>query len=222
MRYQFIEKHIPEWPVTVQCRVLKVSRSGFYEWRRRPKSEHEKRDEILTSAIEVAHRKSRGTYGSPRVYEALRREWQQCGKNRVARLMAKAGLAAKGKRKFRATTDSNHKHQVAENILNRVFHAVRPDEKWLADITYIWTRSGWMYLAAILDMYSRRIVGWAVESRMTKEFACRALKMAMSRRKPRKGLVHHSDRGSQYASNDYQELLKKAGMISSMSRKGNC
>jgi len=173
-------------------------------------------------AIKVIHEESRKTYGSPRIHEDLKQQGRECGRNRVARLMVKAGLAAKTKRKFKATTDSRHKLPIAENVLNREFETRNANEVWLTDITYVWTRTGWLYLAAVLDLYSRRIVGWALEKRMTKAFACRALQMAIDRRQPGKGLIHHSDRGSQYASKVYQKLLETHGMIPSMSRKGDC
>lgn len=208
--------------MTVLCKTLKVARSGFYGWRRRPKSAREMRNEELTMAIKVVHQESRETYGSPRVHQNLNRQGHPCGVNRVAKLMARAGLAAKTKRKFKATTDSKHKFPVAANVLNRDFTAPEPNKVWLTDITYIWTRAGWLYLAAVLDLYSRRIVGWALEKQMTKAFACRALQMAIDRRRPERGLIHHSDRGSQYASKDYQKLLKAYGMTPSMSRKGDC
>ena len=206
----------------VLCNTLKVARSGFYEWRGRPTSPRTRQDEFLSVSIKVIHQESRETYGSPRIHAELKRQGLKCGKNRVARLMAIGGIAAKTKRKFKATTDSKHRRPVAENVLNRQFTAKSPNEVWLVDITYIWTREGWLYLAAVLDLYSRRIVGWSLERRMTKEFACRALEMAINRRQPGRGLIHHSDRGSQYASGAYQEMLKGRGIIPSMSRKGDC
>lgn len=222
MRYQFIKESKSEWPVRVLCSTLKVSPSGFYEWRGRPTSARAQEDEALSVAIKAIHQESRETYGSPRIHVQLKRQGVHCGKNRVTRLMATAGIAAKTKRKFKATTDSKHRYPVAENVLNRQFTVKGPNEVWLVDITYIWTREGWLYLAAVLDLYSRRIVGWALERRMTKEFACRALEMALNRRRPGRGLIHHSDRGSQYASGAYQELLASRGIIASMSRKGDC
>jgi len=222
VRYQFIEESKLEWPVRVLCSTLKVSHSGFYEWRGRPTSARAQEDEALSVAIKAIHQESRETYGSPRIHVQLKRQGVHCGKNRVTRLMATAGIAAKTKRKFKATTDSKHRYPVAENVLNRQFTVKGPNEVWLVDITYIWTREGWLYLAAVLDLYSRRIVGWALERRMTKEFACRALEMALNRRRPGRGLIHHSDRGSQYASGAYQDLLANRGIIPSMSRKGDC
>jgi len=222
VRYQFIEESKREWPVRVLCSTLKVSHSGFYEWRGRPTSARAQEDEALSVAIKAIHQESRETYGSPRIHVQLKRQGVPCGKNRVTRLMATAGIAAKTKRKFKATTDSKHRYPVAENVLNRQFTVKGPNEVWLVDITYIWTREGWLYLAAVLDLYSRRIVGWALERRMTKEFACRALEMALNRRRPGRGLIHHSDRGSQYASGAYQDLLANRGIIPSMSRKGDC
>ncbi len=222
MSYQFIEKNRQHRPLEVLCRTLKVARSGFYEWQRRPKSKRAQEDEVLGVEIKAIHKESRETYGSPRIHAELKRRGQRCGKKRVARLMAASGITAKTKMKFKATTDSKHKHPVAANVLDRRFNVEGPNEVWLSDITFIWTREGWMYLAVVMDLYARRIVGWAVERRMTKEFACRALDMALKRRQPGRGLIHHSDRGSQYARGDYQKLLKNHGITASMSQKGNC
>ncbi len=177
---------------------------------------------MLSMTIKAIYRESRESYGSPRIHAELKRQGHQCGKNRVARLMAEAGIAAKNQRKFKITTNSKHKLPIAENVLGRQFTVKGPNQVWLADITYIWTREGWLYLAAVLDLYSRRIIGWALEKRMTKAFVRRAMQMAMDRRRPVGVLIHHSDRGSQYASGNYQELLKTYGVRPSMSRKGNC
>jgi len=222
MRYQFIRSHRKAWPIWLMCKVLNVSRSGFYDWEKRGESPRKKENQKLLTAIKAVHAKSRETYGSPRVHAELTADGHKCGKNRVSRLMATEGIRAKMKRKFRATTDSRHSHPVAANLLNRDFQTKEINKVWVTDITYIWTWTGWLYLAAVMDLGSRRIVGWALEKHMTKEFACRALTMAYNRRRPPKGLIHHSDRGSQYASHEYQKLLNSYGMKCSMSRKGDC
>jgi len=222
MRYQFIRMHEKAWPVTVMCRVLRVARSGYYAWRRRGEAARERQNRALTVEIKAIHSKSRKTYGSPRVHAELRRQGHCCSLNRVARLMKRAGLRSKVAKKFRATTDSNHSHPVADNLLKRDFSTSRPNEVWLADLTYIWTMEGWLYLAAVLDLFGRRIVGWALDSHIKAELACRALRMAINRRQPDAGLIHHSDRGSQYASKKYQKLLQANQMRPSMSRKGDC
>lgn len=204
------------------CRVLGVSRSGFYAWLKRPKSKRAIANDRLLAEIRRAHRKSRNTYGSRRVHKQLLSESEICSKNRVARLMRQYGIKAKTKRKFRATTNSKHSFPVAENLLNRRFEVEAPNRVWTADITYIPTDEGWLYLAAVMDLGSKRIVGFSMDERMTKELAMDALKMAIHYRKPTEGLLHHSDRGVQYASNAYQYLLAKHSMVCSMSKKGDC
>jgi transposase InsO family protein len=204
------------------CRVLAVSPSGYYAWLRRPESRRVRESRRLLVEIKAIHQENRGVYGSPRVHAELKARQMHHGKKRVARMMRENGLRAKQSKKFKATTNSNHAYPVAPNRLNRNFEADRPDRKWLADITYIPTREGWLYLAAILDLFSKRIVGWSMAGRMTKELVLDAVSMAVARRKPEPGLIHHSDRGSQYAGLDYQRALSAHGMICSMSRKGDC
>lgn len=222
MKYAFIRKHEKAWPVWLMCKVLEVSRSGYYDWKRRGESRRQRQGQELLVAIKAIHQKSRNTYGSPRVYAALKAQGYRCGLNQVARLMGEAGIRAKTKRKFKATTDSKHSYPVASNLLGRNFQVEGRNQVWLTDITYIRTKEGWLYLDAIMDLGSRRIVGWSLADRMTKEFVGKALKMAVERRRPSWGLIHHSDRGSQYASYAYQELLRKYHMRGSMSRKGDC
>jgi putative transposase len=222
MRYRFIRDNQSQFHIGAMCRVLKVSRSAFYDWLTRPKSEREKANDELMAKIVSAHKKSRRTYGSRRVQERLILDGETCSKNRVVRLMKKLGLKAKTKRKFRPTTNSRHSFPIAENLLERRFEAAGPNQVWMADITYIPTDEGWLYLAAVMDLHSRKIIGWSMGDRVTKELAIDALKMAIHQRKPAAGLVHHSDRGVQYASGDYQDLLRRYGMLCSMSRKGNC
>lgn len=206
------------------CRVLQVSRSGFYVWRRRPVSEQSQNREMLLSEIKEIHAtKEKDNYGSPRVYEELKKKEIPCCVNTIARVMQEAGIRSKMQKKFKVTTDSNHAFPVADNVLNREFDsATGPNQLWVSDITYIWTLEGWLYLTSILDLYSRKIVGWSMSSRMTKEFVEEALHMALKSRCPGKELLHHSDRGSQYCSGRYQQLLEDHGITCSMSRKGNC
>ena len=222
MRYRFIRDNQSQFHTETMCRALDVSRSGFYAWLKRPKSERAIANDELLVKIKRVHKKSRKTYGSRRVQKQLLSESETCSKNRVARLMSQHGIMAKTKRKFRATTNSKHNTPVAENLLNRQFEVDAPNKVWAADITYIPTDEGWLYLATVMDLGSKRIVGLSMGERMTKELAMDALKVAIRQRKPMEGLIHHSDRGVQYASNDYQDLLAKHGMICSMSRKGDC
>lgn len=204
------------------CQVLGVSRAGFYLWLKRPASSRNVENRQLLSEIRAIHQQSRGTYGSPRVYAELRAQSKHYGRNRIARLMREHRIQCKRKRKFRATTDSRHNFPTMENVLDRKFAVERPNKAWAADITYIPTKEGWLYLAAVMDLYSRKIVGWAMDKEIARPLVERALFMACANRSPVSGLLHHSDRGSQYACRDYQKLLKANGMICSMSRKGNC
>lgn len=207
------------------CRVLEVSRSGYYAWRQRQGTEGRRAEENrrLTERIRGIFAGSRETYGAPRIHAVLRREGKSCGQNRVARLMAAAGIRSRVRRKFRVkTTDSNHGLPIADNLLQGHFAADRPDQIWVADITYIPTDEGWLYLASILDVCSRMIVGWSIQPTLKTGLVLSALFMALGRRTPPAGLVHHSDRGSQYASKEYRDSLEDHGLLSSMSRKGNC
>ena len=221
MRYQFIEDNRKEFAITRMCRVLDVSSSGYYAWRKRPSSQQEMANQELLKAIEVAYEKSNGTYGSPRIYAEVK-ENVACSENRVARLMKKQGLAAKQKRRFKHTTKANAAHPVAPNLLDRDFTATAPNQKWTSDITYIDTQEGWLYLAVVLDLFSRRIIGWAMSARMTSKLVLDALNMAIQQRQPPSGVLHHSDRGSQYTGHLYQQLLTDYGFQVSMSRTGNC
>lgn len=222
MIFRFMHDHQAEFPIAIMCCVFQVSRSGYYAWSKRPESRRSRENRELAQEIAEIHRESNGIYGSPKVHRELRRRGKRHGKNRVARLMRKDGLYAKTKRKFRVTTDSNHSQPVAPNLLNREFNPGRPNQAWASDITYIWTAEGWLYLAVVMDLYSRTIVGWSMAERMTRQLVIDALILAAKRRDPPRGLLHHSDRGSQYASEDFQELLLQYGMICSMSRTGNC
>ena len=220
MRFQFIEDHRDELPVTRMCKALNVSPSGFYTWRSRPVSAREMANRELVKKIEAVYNDSYETYGSPRVYHELKAQDVACSENRVARLMRLRGLRAKQVRRYKTTTKRNKKHPVAPNLLKRDFTTERPDQKWLTDITYIPTQEGWLYLAVILDLYNRGIVGWAMSERMTSSLTISALKMAIRERRPGGGLIHHSDQGSQYTDGTYQALLRDHGIQASMNGVG--
>jgi putative transposase len=222
MRFRFIEDHRDVFLVRVMCAVLEVSASGYYAWRERPESRRAAADRELLTEVRRVHANSRRRYGSPRVHAALRREGKRVGRNRVARLMHRNGIQARQKRRFRKTTDSNHSFPLAPNLLARQFTAAAPNKIWLADITCVPTLEGWLYLAVVLDMFSRKVVGWAMSETMPQELTVAALRMAITNREPGKGLLHHSDRGSQYAAHAYRRLLDEHGMLCSMSRKGDC
>lgn len=222
MRFRFIEDHRDVFLVRVMCAVLEVSASGYYAWRERPESRRAAADRELLTEVRRVHANSRRRYGSPRVHAALRREGKRVGRNRIARLMHRNGIQARQKRRFRKTTDSNHSFPLAPNLLARQFTAAAPNKIWLADITCVPTLEGWLYLAVVLDMFSRKVVGWAMSETMPQELTVAALRMAITNRQPGKGLLHHSDRGSQYAAHAYRRLLDEHGMLCSMSRKGDC
>jgi len=204
------------------CSAFDLSVSGYYSWRKNPGSNRGKENVSLLTHIKAIHEESKKTYGSPRIHVELGNQGIRCGKNRVARLMRQSGIQAKHRRKFKATTDSKHNLPVQGNSLNRSFDVASPDTSWVADITYVWTREGWLYLAVILDLFSRKVIGWSMGQRMGKQLVIGALLMALGQRRPAGGLLHHSDRGTQYASHEYQAILKNAGIRCSMSRKANC
>ena len=214
--------HRREFPVTIMCAVLEVSRSGFSSWTKRDHAAKAGKRHELVRQIEQIHQGSRGTYGSPRVLRVLRGLDVKCGKGKLERLMREEGIRAKTNKKFKVTTDSNHSLPVAENLLKRSFQVGVPNNTWLADITYIWTREGWLYLAAVLDLGTRKIVGWSMNERMKEDLVLDAIDMAYRRQKPPSGLLHHSDRGSQYAGHAFQQRLWAYGMIASMSGRGQC
>ncbi|WP_243120817.1 IS3 family transposase [Pelotomaculum sp. FP] len=220
--YKFINQHRFKFRVEKMCQVFGVSRSGYYAWLKRPESRRKIRNKELIKKIRKVHQISRGTYGSPRITRTLKKQGITCSRNRVARLMRENDIAAKTRRKFKATTNSKHHYPVAENIVNQNFTASHPNQVWVADITYVATDEGWLYLAAIEDLFQRKIVGWAMDSTMTRQLVLDALRQAVWRYRPSAGLIHHSDRGSQYASHEYQQALKDYEMNASMSRKGNC
>jgi putative transposase len=223
MTYRFIDEHKHQWPVRWLCETLEVSPSAYYAWRQAPRSLQQQRRHVLVVEIRAVHAEFKACYGSPRIHEELVARGHDCCVNTVAKLMREAGIAAKTARKFRCvTTDSNHDLPVAENLLDRQFDPSAANEVWLADITYIPTREGWLYLAAVEDLYSRRVVGWAMTEHMESRLVVDALEMAIQRRLPDEGLLAHSDRGSQYASEHYQQLLAKHGIVCSMSRRADC
>lgn len=222
MRFAFIAAEKAAFPVTVLCRILAVSRAGFYAAQARPVAGRARRDAQLAVEIAAIHGESRQRYGSPRVHAELRARGRGVSRKRVARLMHHRGLAGRRRRRYRVTTDSRHPFPVAANVLARQFTAPAPDAVWVTDITYIPTGEGWLYLAVILDLCSRGIVGWAMSERITRRLTLDALGMALGHRRPPQGLLHHSDRGSQYASGDYQTALVRQGIVCSMSRRGDC
>ena len=221
MRFSFIAEKA-ELGVARLCRALGVSPSGFYAWKARPQSAHDQADDALTVHVHEVHQRGRGAYGSPRVHRGLRKKGIRVSRKRVVRLMQEAGLVGRPRRRFKHTTDSNHAYPVAENILAREFAATAPNQRWVSDTTELVTPAGKLYLAAILDLYSRFVVGWALGSLNDRHLTLRALNMALGRRCPGEGLLHHSDRGSTYASEDYQAVLEANGITCSMSRSGNC
>jgi putative transposase len=221
MRFQFIDDHRDEFPVRRLCNELNVSPSGYYAWCKRPPSAREMANQELYNKIKAVYNENYGVYGSPRIYRELKEQGIACSENRIARLMRLRGLQAKQSRRFKSTTRRKKSQPVAPNLLKRDFEAARPDQKWVADITYIATLEGWLYLATILDLYTRRVVGWAMSDRMTSDLTMSALKMALQQRQPRAGLIHHSDQGSQYTDQAYQMLLKDYGIRASMNGVGS-
>jgi transposase InsO family protein len=223
VKYAWIAAHRNEFAVQVLCRVLEVSSSGYYAWRQRAPSGRQQRQEELLNEIRQVHAQSRGIYGSPRVFKELQDRGVKACENTVAKLMHQAAIRSKTARKYvPTTTDSRHAHPVAENVLDRNFAAPTPNRKWVADITYIQTQEGWLYVAAVLDLCSRMVIGWSMAEHLKTELVEDALQMAFRRRNPSSGVLHHSDRGVQYACGDYQGLLKAHGCACSMSRRGNC
>ena len=231
MRFLFIQAHARIFHVVTMCRMLEVSKAGYYAWRARPLAERVKEDRRLSARIRVIYREAKGRYGSPRVYQELRALGLRCGKHRTARLMRAEGLRATSARRFRVTTQSDHAHPAAPNVVARDFAVPAPTPAaaaaaaaapvWMADITYLPTGDGWLYLAVILERASRRVVGWALRPHLGQELARSALEMALQHHRPAGG-IHHSDRGVQYASHAYRQQLEHAGFTASMSRRGNC
>jgi putative transposase len=222
VKYGFIRDHAIDYPVKLLCRMLSVQRSAYYDWRDQPGEVIGPEELSLRRRMKELFAASRGSLGSRMMMNNLRQEGFEIGRDKTRRLMQALELKVNQKRKYKVTTDSKHKLPVAKNVLNQDFSPSAPNQSWGTDITYLWTQEGWIYLAVVIDLYSRRVVGWSIDRRMKKALVIRALMMAANLRKPSPGLIHHSDRGSQYASHDYQKLLKQHGMICSMSRKGNC
>jgi putative transposase len=223
MRFRFIEDRRSDYPVRVMCDVLDVSPAGYYAWRWRPKSQRSSANRDLVDEIKRVHRDTSGRYGSPRIHAELKAQGRGVSRGRIERLMRRHDIRAITARPRRVwTTDSCHDFPIAPNLLDRNFVATAPNRIWLADITYVDTDEGWLYLATVLDLYSRRIVGWAMEDHLRADLPLAALKMAISAQRPEAGLIHHSDRGVQYASENYRKVLRSAGFQASMSRKGDC
>lgn len=221
MKFSIVAELADRHPVKALCQMLRVSRSGYYAWCKRGPSQRKQEDERLLVEIKAAHVHSRETYGYRRIYASLVAKNINCGIHRVRKLMQRYGLRAKRKRRYRTTTESRHRLPIASNILDRDFSATAANQKWVSDITFVPTYEGWLYISAIMDLYSRLVVGWAMESFLNQELGLKALRMALDGRQPPPGLMHHSDRGVQYASNDYQQLLSDRMIVASMSRTGN-
>jgi len=222
MRYRFIDTHKKAWPIVLMCGVLSVSRSGYYHWTARGPSRRARSNRDLDSRIRKIFARHKQRYGAPRITTDLHDEGIECSENRVARRMRALGLRAIQAKKFKVTTDSNHSKPVAPDLLEQDFAAAAPNQKWVSDISYVWTAEGWLYLAVVMDLYSRAIVGWSMNRRMTQQLVCDALTMALFRRHFPKDTIIHSDRGSQYCSRRYQRLIRNNGLRCSMGRKANC
>ncbi|TAK76140.1 MAG: IS3 family transposase [Gammaproteobacteria bacterium] len=222
VKYVFIKANEPNFSVKRMCHMLSLERSGYYAWLKRKPGKRALSNEELDKKIMIIFKRHKSRYGAKRIADELHDEGETCSKNRIARRMKYLGLYAKAKKKFKVTTDSKHNLPVAPNLLNRDFTAHAPNQKWCGDISYVWTDEGWMYLAVVIDLYSRAVIGWSIQPTMSRQLVCDALMMAIWRRKFPRGVLFHSDRGSQYCSNDYQKILKSFGFICSMSRKGNC
>lgn len=222
MKYAFIKENNRQYGVQKMCRVLKVSRSGYYGWKIRPVSKRELFDKYLAMEIRQIHIESKENYGAIKVWKALKAKSIYCGKHRVARLRKINGIESKRRRRFKVTTISKNTKWIFPNRLNRSFQVARPNKVWVGDVTYIATRNGWLYLAILLDLYSRKVIGWSMSDRNNKELVLNALNMAIERRKPQSEVLHHTDRGSTYGSDDYRSKLISSGLVPSMSRKGDC
>ena len=223
MKYSFITQHKNAYPISLQCQVLGVSRNGYYQYTNRLENrpDNPEHEEMLEWIKDIAE-SSRYTYGSRRMKRALNALGYPVSRSKTRKLMREAGVKARQRRKYKVTTNSDHQQPVFENLVNREFDVAEPDQVYAADVTYVWTQEGWLYLAVVIDLCSRRVVGWSMSSRMKARLVCDALRMAIWRRRPQAGLIHHSDRGSQYASKAFRRLLKAHGILGSMSRKGDC
>ena len=222
MKYAFVRAHRPEFRISRMCQVLQVSRSGYYDWRDREESERSQRDHVVLKEIRKIHQEMKEAYGAIKTWRTLQRSGTVCGKHRVARLRRQAGIEARRKRKFQLAYQARNTAPAPPNLLRWPFKALFPDQIWVTDVTFIPTRSGWLYLAVMIDLYTRLVVGWSMKDRPNQELVNEALMMAVEQRRPKPGLVHHSDQGILYSSGSYLALLKKYGMLRSMSGKGNC
>jgi putative transposase len=222
MKFEFMKNHANEFSIEKMSKIFNVSRSGYYQFINAKESARSKEGDRLLVLIKNIHQASRATYGSPRIHAELRFQGETCSSKRVARLMKKAGIEAKMKKRFKVTTKVNPKAKAAPNLLKQNFTAEAPNQRWVADFTYVATGEGWLYVAIVLDLFSRKIVGLAMEERMTADLVIKALEQAILHRNPHAGLIHHSDKGSQYTSLDFQALLTLYGIIASMSGTGNC
>ncbi len=222
MKYAFIHAHQEEFPINLMCQLFSVTRSSYYAWCAHPSSEHSQTDRQLKEKVRQIFEDSRQTYGTRRIKVVLAKQGMQVSRKRIGRLMRAMKLACRTKRKFKATTNSKHNLPVAPNRLKRHFNVTAPNKVYVGDITYIWTQEGWLYLAAVIDLYSRKVVGWSMQDNMKADLVNQALLMAVWQRKPSKGLLSHSDRGSQYASKSHRAILSEHGIIQSMSRQGDC
>jgi transposase InsO family protein len=222
MRFKFIQEYREEFKIKTMCRVLQVSKSGYYAWIRRPVSRRAKTNARLVDEIKFTYTENRKAYGSPRIHVALQKKGIACGHNRVARLMRLNCIIAQRQFRRKHSRATSHGRSLVSNLVNRNFRVSKPNRVWAADITVLWSGSGWLYLAVVMDLYSRRIIGWAMQKRMTDDLTISALKMAVDQRNPKGELVHHSDQGSQYASDSFRQELARHHIAPSMSRKGNC
>lgn len=222
MKYKFIDVERSLYSISLLCRVLEISKSSYYKWVGNNRNSKTDEYEALVSKIEKLHNDSRKTYGSPRIFQKLKKAGEKVSKNTVAKLMSKNNIKAKTKKKFKITTDSKHNLNISPNLLARNFSPERPNQAWCGDITYISTNEGWLFLATVIDLYSRKIIGWSMNKRMKKSIVIDAIEMALGQRKVTEGLIFHSDRGSQYCSGEFRKVLQKNNIIQSMSRKGNC
>ena len=222
MKYQFMEENRSTFPIEKMCQIFKISRSGYYKWENKKPGNINKENDMLLKKIQIIYDDNKGCYGSPRITKQLNKDGIKCGENRIAKIMRKNNVKAKTKKRFKITTNSKHNYPVAPNLLKRNFSASEINQKWVGDITYIYTKEGWLYLSAILDLCSRKIVGWSMSDRITKALTMKTLKNAIARRSIADEIILHSDRGSQYACHDFKNLLAENNFIQSMSGKGNC
>jgi putative transposase len=223
VKYSFIAQHKKTWPIDLMCRVLGVKRNGYYRFqKRRGNQPEDPAHQALLNCVKAIAAANNHCYGSRRMQIALTKQGYAVGRNKARNLMKEAGVQVRYRKKYKVTTNSQHSQPVFDNLLNRQFAVAQPNQVYASDVTYIWTQEGWLYLAVVLDLYSRKVVGWSISARMKAQLVCDALTMAIGQRRPKAGLIHHSDRGSQYASKAFRRLLKAHGVQGSMSRKGDC